>query len=149
MATQSVVLLDATEHKYRILQQVAPLLGGALLTVGLSLLVIMPGANRILGVLSALAGVGLFVWGGRLLVRWEVPYKGHVIRFQNSVVFGERLYIDDDRFDDDALEGTEKVLRGTITAGDGLGESIVASSAAGMVSLRCRIEAEARASDGG
>ncbi|MDH5235737.1 MAG: hypothetical protein OEW77_12330 [Gemmatimonadota bacterium] len=147
MAPQAVVLLDATERKARILQQLAPLFGGALLTVGLALLVIMTGANRLLGALSALAGVALFVWGGRLLVRWEVPYKGHLIRFQNSVVFGERLYIDDDRFDDDADEGAEKVLRGTIAAGDGLGERIVASSAAGILSLRCRIQAES--SDGG
>lgn len=141
MTMPPVVLLDATEHKSRILQQVAPVLGGALLTVGLSMLVILPGANRLLGVVSALLGVALFVWGGRLLVRWEVPYKGHRIRFQNSIVFGERLYIDDDRFDDDNAD-SPKTLSGTIAVGEGAGERITASSAAGVISLHCRIEAQ-------
>ena len=140
MAAQPVLLLDATERSRRLLQQVGPMIGGGLLTIGLSALLVVQGPARLLGALGALLGFGFFAWGFKLLVRWDVPYKGHLIRFQNSVVFGERLYIDEDRFQDDTA-GPVKILSGAITTGEGVGDRITASSVAGIFGFKCRIEA--------
>jgi hypothetical protein len=70
-----------------------------------------------------------------------VLYKGHTIRFENSVVFGERLYIDGVRITKGVL-GFHKTLQGVIHSGNGSGDRIIAHSEAGLTMFKIRIVAE-------
>ena len=141
MAQEPVVLLDATDHARRIAQVGGPLVGGVLIVMGLSAGIVFSGTARLAAGAAVVAGLVCFGWGFQKLVRWEVDYKGHRIRLQNSVVFGERLYIEEERFQDD-VAGYPKVLSGEIRSGVGAGDRIIASMRRTLFSYHCRIHVE-------
>jgi hypothetical protein len=136
-----MILLDASDTGRRLLQQGLVLAGMALVVSGLVMIAMALGRWRGLG-LAALAAGPLFVFASsRVLVRWEVLYGGHVIRFENSVVFGERLIIDGERFTEGML-GYRKVIEGAIRRGSHAGERVRAESEAGLVRFRCKLTIE-------
>jgi hypothetical protein len=134
------LLLDAHETGRRLLQNGLPLLGGALLLAGVAVMVAPTHAYG-QGITALVLGFGLLLWCPTVLLRWDVEYKGHAIRFENSVVFGERLYIDGTRITKGPL-GYRKTLQGAIRGGDGDGERITAESEAGLTIFRVRIVAD-------
>ena len=76
------------------------------------------GAAMIQGPIAIAVGLILIMVAPRVRVRWSLDYKGHAIRFENHVLFGERLYLDDACVSKGAL-GYHKVLQGVIRTGDG------------------------------
>ena len=85
--------------------------------------------------------MALIVLPLRHVIGWDVPYKGHRIRFENDACFGERLLIDGQLVDRGGV-GLQMVLSGTIASGDGAGDIIRATSYAGPVTFSCRIVAK-------
>ncbi|MCI0724960.1 MAG: hypothetical protein L0338_39250, partial [Acidobacteria bacterium] len=84
------------------------------------------------------AGLGFAAIGAATFarIRWEVPYKGHTIRFENHPWNGERLYIDGELVARGGL-GIRMVMQATLKSGDGAGDSIEAVSVAGLFGFRC------------
>ena len=136
-----MTLLDTSDTGRRLLQQGLALVGAALVVSGIVLMATGQGAARGLGLPATVVGAGLLFAASRVLVRWEVPYGGHIIRFENSVVFGERLVIDGERFTQGAL-GYRKVIEGAIRRGSHTGERVRAESVAGVVRFRCKLTVE-------
>lgn len=68
---------------------------------------------------------------------WEVNYKGHRIRVENSW-FGEKLIVDDELQDEQIGYGCRSRLFGKIKSGEGQGE-IIKVSAGGTWTVACRI----------
>src|SRR5262245_26472931 len=134
------VLLDTHETRRRIFQNVLPLAGMALVLAG-SAVIIGPVQAYLQGSLAVGLGLFLLAWAPRVLVGWSLQYKGHTIRFENSVVFGERLYIDDTRITS-GIFGYRKTLQGIIRTGEGKGDRITAESEAGLTIFTIRILAE-------
>ena len=136
------VLLDTHETKRRLLQNVVPLLGLAGVLAGSAVLAGSHGAAIVPGTVAIVAGACLLAMSPRVLVSWDVSYKGHTIRFENSVIFGERLSIDGVRITKGVF-GVHKTLQGVIRSGNGAGDRITAESEAGVTMFRIRIVAEA------
>lgn len=136
-----MILLDASDTGRRLLQQGLAVVGTALVVSGIVLMATGQGAARGLGLPAAVVGAGLLFAASRILVRWEVPYGGHIIRFENSVVFGERLVINGERFTAGVL-GYRKVIEGTIRRGTHSGQRVRAESVAGVVRFRCKVTVE-------
>jgi hypothetical protein len=136
---RGLVLLDETDTRRRILQH-------ALILDGLLLLLIAGALIKTTDNLMLPGGIVLTVGLVSLLLaffikqRWTVPYKGHVIRFENDALRGERLFIDDDLVAKGGL-GVRMVLQGSIKQGAGTGDRITAVSEAGLLRFRCRITA--------
>jgi len=138
------VLLDTHSTKRRLMQNGLPLVGAALMLAGIAVMV-APTRAYIQGSIGVLLGVVLIGSAPRVLLKWTVTYKGHTIRFENSVLFGERLFIDGVRITAGAL-GYRKTLSGLIQSGDGQGDRIKAESEAGLTIFRLRIVAESSSS---
>ncbi len=136
-----MTLLDASDTGRRLWQQGLALVGAALVVSGVVLMAIGQGVAQGLGLPAMLFGGGLLFAASRILVRWEVPYGGHIIRFENSVVFGERLVIDGERFTRGVL-GYRKVIEGAIRRGSHTGTRVRAESVAGVVRFRCKLTVE-------
>jgi tRNA A-37 threonylcarbamoyl transferase component Bud32 len=83
-------------------------------------------------VLVAAVGVTVFVIGALIEQRWEVPYKGRVLRFENSAISGEKLFVDGTRIAAGGF-GIVRFLRGTIPAGAGSGDEIGVKVSASVV----------------
>jgi hypothetical protein len=135
------VLLDAHQTRRRLLQNAVPILGAAGVLAGIAVLVASHGAAVIQGPVAIVAGLVLMLLSSRVLVFWELSYKGHTIRFENNVVFGERLYLDGTRITKGVL-GFRKTLQGVIRTGQGAGDRITAESEAGLTMFKIRIVAE-------
>ena len=133
------VLLDAHDSVRRLLQNTLPLAGTALLLAGIAVIVSRHATMQ--GAIGMALGAGMLLTTPFVLVSFEVPYKGHVIRFEHHVVFGERLYIDGVRFTSGVL-GYRKTLRGVIRSGEGEGDRISAECEAGLTIFSVRIVAE-------
>lgn len=140
-AVEGVTLLEASNTGRRLLQQGLALVGAGLLVSGIVVLATGHGVARGLGLSAMVVGAGLLVAASLVLVRFEVDYAGHPIRFENSVVFGERLVIDGERVTGGAL-GYRKVLEGTIRKGSRAGTRIRAESVAGLTRFRCKLTVE-------
>lgn len=69
---------------------------------------------------------------------WEVEYKGHSIRVENTMFSGERLIVDREIQDETLGAGTRSRLYGRIRSGDGAGEKVKVSLG-GMITVGCRI----------
>ena len=89
----TTILLDAADTNRRLVQQVVPLAGAILIVAGLAVAGKSADASRLFGGLAAGFGAGLLVAAARPLIHWDIAYKGHIIRFENHSVLGERLYI--------------------------------------------------------
>lgn len=137
--TNAGVLLDQTDRRRRLLQHGA-ILGGILLLAPVAALIDVPG-HWSFAIATMAAGLLLLAIATTIKQRWTVDYKGHVIKFENNPIRGERLFIDGE------LAGKGKIgyrseIRGVLRGGDGSGEAIVASTTAGLLSFHCRIVAE-------
>ncbi len=69
---------------------------------------------------------------------WDVNYKGHTIRVENSWFGGERLLVDGELQDEHRGFDFRSQLSGTIKNGKGAGESIKVSLG-GWFSIGCSI----------
>jgi hypothetical protein len=69
---------------------------------------------------------------------WEIEYKGHKVKVENTWFSGERLYVDDELQDEEVGFGIRSRLFGKIKSGDGEGEIIKVSLGA-WFSVSCRI----------
>jgi hypothetical protein len=134
------VLLDTHETRRRVFQNLLPLAGMGLILAG-SAVIIGPVQAHLQGSVAVGLGLALIAWAPRVLVRWALQYKGHTIRFENSVVFGERLYIDDTRITS-GIFGYRKTLQGIIRTGEGKGDRVTAESEAGLTIFKIRILVE-------
>ena len=96
-----------------------------------------------LGIALIMPGI-VVVWASiRLKQKWETEYKGHKIRFENSHITGEKLFLDDALVAKGGF-GIHKELRASIKVGYGVGDEIMVLSEAGFLSFRCRIFIEER-----
>ena len=143
-----IVLLEEKDTRNRLRQQAVPLAGAILVITGMAILALRDESSKLTGGLMLAGGVALMLASPQLLVAWDVTYKGHAIRFENSVVFGERLIIDEERFSAGVL-GYRKTLIGTLRTGQGIGDRIRAESVAGIVQFEIRIVAEEASSGAG
>lgn len=69
---------------------------------------------------------------------WEIDYKGHRIRVENSWFGGERLLVDGELQDEHRGLALRSELSGAIRNGDGAGEDIKVSLG-GWFSVGCRL----------
>ncbi len=88
--------------------------------------------------LSIVLGVGFLIVVGSIRQRWTVDYKGHEIRFENSPLTGERLYLDGGLVARGGI-GLKMELRAPIRVGAGAGEELVALVDAGVRTFRLRL----------
>jgi len=138
-------LLDKTDTKTRLRQHALLMLGVASALAGISLTI--NGALKdlprtlITGMVLIIVGIALHFLAARAIQVFETSYKGHPVRFNNSPLTAERLFIDGQQVARGGF-GFAMRLEGTIPAGDGAGDKIVATSVAGFTRFRCRIEAQ-------
>jgi len=133
------LLLDVTDRKLR------PLQHGVVLAGVVVLLVAGAAAKRPEGIaltLWMIAG-GLALIGAAAAIRqkWAVTYKGHDVRFENNPLLGEKLFIDNTSSGKGKL-GYRSEIRAVIASGEGAGDTVIARTEAGLLTLRCRITAE-------
>lgn len=139
-------LLDVTDRSIRRLQLAA--VGASGLLVGLAgVLLVFPHAPVWATVLALLIGVVGFVTAGAIRQRWEMEYKGHHIRFENSPLTGERLFLDGGLVSRGGV-GQKMELRAPIRVGDGAGEEVMALVDAGILQIRLRVYIEGVGAEG-
>src|SRR5262245_17367817 len=101
-----------------------------------------PGPLRMpLFVFAGLVGLTLMVVGGFVAKqRWQIPYKGRTLRLENSLYANERLFVDSVRIARGLLVlGNPREIRGTVPAGPGAGDEILAKVRRGIGYLRCEL----------
>jgi len=140
LSARAQVLLDAVEHRRRLLQHGLALLGVVLLLASGAAFLQTRGVSATGSVAAVLAIVAI-ASGLRMKIRWTVPYRGHEIRFENHPIRGEALLIDGVTCDRGRI-GLWNRLQGVVPSGDGAGDLITAESEAGLFAFRCRILAE-------
>lgn len=133
-------LLDVTDRETRLLQHFCVLGSQLLLVLGLLILFweLLPTAVAISVIVSAFVA---FVFAASIKQRWEIEYRGHQVRFENSAVTAERLYLDDGLVARGGF-GKKMELRAPIRVGEGAGEEIMALVDANILSFRLRIFVE-------
>jgi hypothetical protein len=134
------LLLEAADTRQRPIQTIVPIAGVLLGAAGVAMWVRAGGGPSVMAVASTVIGVVLIAVSLRSVIAWNVAYKGHAIRFQNDPCFAERLFIDGQLVARGGV-GYVMVLSGTIPSGEGAGETIRATSHAGIFSFSCRIAA--------
>ncbi|HXT70567.1 MAG TPA: hypothetical protein VN700_12460 [Vicinamibacterales bacterium] len=131
-------LLDVTDRTRR------PLQHGAVFAGVLVLLLAKVVGSRPGGIALTLwmmaAGFALFVVAAVIKQRWTVTYEGHEVRYENNPFTGEKLFIDHQRAGKGKV-GYRSEMRGVIAGGDGAGDTIIARTEAGLLTLHCRITA--------
>ncbi len=147
IAGTETLLLEATDTRKRPIQTIVPMAGVLLGAAGVAMWVRAGGGPTVIAVATTVIGLVLIAVSLRSVMAWEVTYKGHAIRFQNDPCFAEQLFIDGQRVARGGV-GYVMVLSGTIPSGDGAGETIRATSRAGIFSFSCRIVAESLAAAG-
>lgn len=70
--------------------------------------------------------------------KWEVEYKGHKIKVENSWFSGERLYVDEELQDEQVGLGFRSRLYGRIKYGE-CQDEIIKVSLGGWFTVNCRI----------
>ena len=130
-------LLDVTDRTVRRLQLAA--VGGSTLLIALAIVLLDSTDRPVWAPVLAMGvgAVGLVVAGG-IRQRWELEYKGHHVRFENSPLTGERLYLDGGLVSRGGV-GMKMELRAPIRVGDGAGEEIMALVDVGILHIRLRI----------
>jgi hypothetical protein len=134
------LLLEVADTRQRPIQTIVPMAGVLLGAAGVAMWVRAGGGASVMAVSSTVIGIALIVVSLRTAVAWDVSYKGHAIRFQNDPCFAERLFIDGQLVARGGV-GYVMVLSGTIPSGEGAGETIRATSRAGILSFSCRLVA--------
>ena len=134
MAEQT--LLDVTDKAKRRLQHGAVFAGVIVLL--LAKVVVNRPDGKPLALVTIAAGLALFVVAMFIRQKWTVTYKGHEVRYENNPFAGEKLFIDGLRAGKGKV-GYRSEIRAVIAAGDGVGDTIIVRSEAGLLALRCRI----------
>jgi hypothetical protein len=134
------VLLEAADTQRRLIQTIGPIAGTLLGAAGVATWVSAGGGPSAIAASSTAIGLVLIVVSLRTVIGWDVSYKGHAIRFQNDPCFAERLYIDGQLVARGGI-GLVMELSGVIRSGEGAGDTIRATSRAGVFSFSCRIAA--------
>jgi regulation of enolase protein 1 (concanavalin A-like superfamily) len=129
-------LVDDVDRRQRLRQHCGLLIGSVLLLIGFSNVNHSEG-----GFVALLAGALVLTLTARIKQRWEVPYRGHRIRFENSCLFGERLLIDGEVAARGGFCGRRE-LRGPIRQGEAAGAEVMVLIEAGLMRYRCRIFVE-------
>ena len=134
-------LLDVTDRTRRPLQHGAVFAGIVILLLA-GALAKRSSASLAIPLWMIAAGLALFVAASLIRQEWTVAYKGHVIRFVNNPMLGEKLFVDD------TLAGKGKIgfkseTRAVIAGGAGAGDTVIVRTEAGLLTLRCRITAQA------
>ena len=138
-------LLDVTDRKTRMLQAICMAACSGL--AGLGFVMFRAGAvPPALSVLIMGSALVLLVFAAGIRQRWEIEYRGHRIRFENSPVFAERLFLDEGLVARGGL-GLKMELRALIRVGEGAGEEITALVDAGLRTFRLRIFVEKEETD--
>jgi hypothetical protein len=139
-AGTETLLLEAADTRQRAIQTIVPMAGVLLGAAGVAMWFRAGGGPSVIAISSTVIGIALIAVSLRSVIAWDVTYKGHAIRFQNDPCFAEQLFIDGQRVARGGV-GYVMVLSGTIPAGEGAGETIRATSRAGLFSFSCRIVA--------
>ena len=139
-AGTETLLLEVADTRQRPIQTIVPMAGVLLGAAGVSMWVRAGGGPSVVAVSTTVIGLLLIAVSLRSVIAWDVTYKGHAIRFQNDPCFAERLSIDGQLVARGGV-GYVMVLSATIPSGDGAGETIRATSRAGVLSFSCRIVA--------
>jgi hypothetical protein len=134
-------LLDVTDKTRRRLQHGAVFAGVVVLLVAKVVGNRPGGIALILGMMAA--GFALLGAAAFIKQKWTVTYKGHEIRYENNPFLGEKLFIDN-QLAGKGKTGYRSEIRSVIAAGDGAGDTIIVTTEAGLLALRCRITAEIR-----
>ncbi|MCD9006667.1 hypothetical protein LDO31_10550 [Luteimonas sp. XNQY3] len=138
-------LIDVVDERIRWMQQAGLLTSMGLLASAVGGIVTRA-SPLWLTVPAALLGVGFLVLVGTFRQRWELAYKGHEIRFENSPFTGERLFLDGGLVARGGV-GMKMEMRAPIRVGDGAGEELVALVDAGLRRFRLRLFADGAAAD--
>lgn len=140
------LILDVTDTKTRLLQQGA--MAGCFLLAALVVALFYGGAlPAVAAIVLGAVVVVLFAVAAGIKQRWEVAYRGHRIRLENSPVSGERLFLDEGLVAKGGV-GMKVELRAPIRVGEGAGETIVALVDAGVREFRLRLFVEGEAEAG-
>jgi uncharacterized protein (TIGR03067 family) len=132
-----VQLLDATDYFKRLLQQVLALLALAFVFFGVVALFSLGGPVLPAGAM-VVGGVVLIIGCSLVRQKWIVPYKGRYIRFENSAITGEKLFVDGQIVARGGI-AIEQEFYATIPQGPGAGDLFRVLAYAGFFSFRCRI----------
>ena len=133
-------LLDVTDRRVRLLQHVSLLMSFMLLLGGIATLT-SEAVPRGAAVAAIVLGTAFVIMSGGIRQRWEIEYRGHCIRFENSAVTAEKLYIDEGLVARGGL-GFKMELRAPIRVGEGAGEELMVLADAGFTAFRIRIFVE-------
>lgn len=139
MITSAINLLEETDTTRRVFQNVG-IVGGILLVARGTIQAMLQGPSAV-DIAAIVLGLAVVVAAVSIKQRWKVEYKGHSIRFENSPILAEKLFIDDQLVARGGF-GYRMELRGALNNGEGRGDQIVAVSEAGLLQFRCRIFAE-------
>ncbi len=140
-------LLDVTDRRNRFRQQILMGVFGAL--VGSGAVTIASGSSPLyVGIIIIVLAVVLLGVTASIKQRWEIEYRGHTIRFENSAVTAERLFLDEGLVARGGV-GTMMELRAPIRVGEGAGEVIVALVDARLRFFRLRLFVESEVLDSG
>ncbi len=134
------LLLDETDYSARQLQHMAAPAATFLMIGGAIMFGVFP-KLWLLGACGMGAACFLYYLAGITKQQWDVIYRGHKIRFDNSVYASGRLYIDKQLVASGGVGPTTQ-LRGRILEGDGAGDVIVARTKADLLSFRLRLYAQ-------
>ncbi len=136
----SETLLEANDSIKRIIQHGILFIALPLIVTGFLLPIIHP--DRLLfGLILGLMGCILIYLVSQIKQQWSVNYLEHEVRFENSCITGESLFIDNVRIARGGV-GLRGELRGAIPEGEGKGKEIVAYAETGLLSVHCRITVE-------
>src|SRR5262249_18818092 len=98
-------------------------------------------------ILAGVLGIALIVVDEVFVkLRWETPYKGRTLRFENSLLTAESLFVDGVRiarglFVFGIRLGFRREIRGTVPDGPGAGDEIRAKATRGIGFYRCEMYA--------
>lgn len=110
---------------------------GLLLGSGIAMFLINAG-SALIGWIAIGSAVALLTLTAGVKQRWDTEYKEHYIRFENSPVFAESLYLDGGLVARGGV-GQKMELRAPIRVGEGTGSEIVALVDARFLSFRLRL----------
>lgn len=130
-------ILDVTDKRTRLRQLLSMMAVGVLTGSGVALLILDAGPTAA-GWLTIASALALTAFTATVKQRWDTEYKGHHIRFENSPVLAESLYLDGGLVARGGV-GRKMELRAPIRAGEDAGTEIVALVDARSLSFRLRL----------
>ncbi|HEV3143576.1 MAG TPA: family 16 glycoside hydrolase, partial [Gemmataceae bacterium] len=131
-------LLDATDYFKRLLQH--GLLGVAAFFLLIGAIAMFSSAHVLGTAIVTLFGCVLGVVCSFIRQKWIVSYKGRFIRFQNSAITGEELFVDGQRVARGEI-GIMQEFYAVIPNGPGAGDQLRVVTHAGFFSFGCKIYA--------